>query len=452
LHRACSFPIGFLLLFATGLLEAAPARAQQGVEISEQLAAETSADSDRALEVTLRRRYQRLDGLAEVAVSVEAGIVRLEGQAPDSESAARAVEIARRTEGVAGVDDAIEVVVDPVSRLRATRRQAEERLLDLIARLPLFAVSVLVFVLFALLARTVGRWRAPFRRLGSHPFAQELARQVVVLAIVVLGAVVALDILDATSLVAALLGTAGIFGIAIGFAFRDLAENYIASVLLSLRQPFAPSDHVVIDGNEGLVIRLTSRATILMTLDGNHLRLPNSKVFKATILNYTRNPTRRFGIGVGVGVDVDLVEAQRLGIEVLAATPGVLHDPPPSARIESLGDSNVLLRYFAWVDQREHGFAEVQSAAIRRLKVALDDAGVDMPEPIYRLRLESGAASFAAGEGAPRPAPRKGAPRRADEEPAVEPPSELAHLEEKIDAERAQAQEEDLLDPSGPVE
>src|SRR3546814_6600583 len=66
-----------------------------------------------------------------------------------------------------------------------------------------------------------------------------------------------------------------------------------SDLMLSLRQPFRANDHVVIEGHEGRVVRLTSRATILMTLEGNHLRIPNSTVFKAVILNYTRNPERR---------------------------------------------------------------------------------------------------------------------------------------------------------------
>ncbi len=94
-------------------------------------------------------------------------------------------------------------------------------------------------------------------------------------------ALVALEILDATAIVGALLGTAGVLGVALGFAFKDILENYLAGILMSLRQPFSPRDHVVIDGNEGLVIALNSRATILMTLDGNHLRLPNALVFRS---------------------------------------------------------------------------------------------------------------------------------------------------------------------------
>jgi small-conductance mechanosensitive channel len=356
-------------------------------------------------------------------------------------------------------------VIDPGARLRSTLELGERRLLELLARLPLFALAAFVFLLFVLLARAAGRWRFPYVRLAKNSFAQELARQVAMFAILALGALVALELLEATALVAALLGTAGIAGIAIGFAFRDLAENYISSVLLSLRQPFAPNDHVVIDGNEGLVIRLTSRATILMTLDGNHLRLPNSKVFKATILNYTSNPTRRFAVAVGVGVDVDLGEAQRLGIEVLRAMPGVLAVPPPSARIEALGDSNVTVRFFGWVDQREHDFSQIASLAIRRVKLTLDEAGIDMPEPIYRVKLETierpvaGLLDDARETGAvgASPAAAEGKRTRSHDElaraeTAAEPDEERAHLTERIAEERAATSEQDLLDPKGPVE
>ncbi|HVS62729.1 MAG TPA: mechanosensitive ion channel family protein [Thermoanaerobaculia bacterium] len=451
------------LLVLAGSLSAAllPSLAtgqEEEVELAEELGAETSPQADRAIAEGLRQRFERLSGLQGVTISVEAGIVRLEGEVESTEASERALEIARRTEGVAGVEDAIEVQVDPGARLRATLEQSERRILELVAYLPLFGLSVLVFVLFVLLARAISRWRAPFARFVRNPFAQELARQVVVLVIVALGALVALELLEATSLVAALLGTAGIAGIAIGFAFRDLAENYISSVLLSLRQPFAPNDHVVIDGNEGLVIRLTSRATILMTLDGNHLRLPNSQVFKATILNYSRNPTRRFAIVVGVSVDADLAEAQRLGIAALEEMQGVMADPPPSARVEALGDSNVPIRYFGWVDQRQHDFLQVHSMAIRRLKLALDAGGVEMPEPIYRVKLDGREAPAPTVKpSAPVPAVRSpGAGERVAAPPSPEiapaPRAERAHLAETINAEREATREKDLLDPAAPVE
>lgn len=100
--------------------------------------------------------------------------------------------------------------------------------------------------------------------------------------------------LGATGLLGALIGTAGIIGVGLGFALKSTGENYFASILLSLRQPFDPHDLVKIDDQDGRVVRLSSRATVLLDFDGNHVRIPNSKVFNATIINYTRNPERRF--------------------------------------------------------------------------------------------------------------------------------------------------------------
>src|SRR5690606_6551142 len=96
--------------------------------------------------------------------------------------------------------------------------------------------------------------------------------------------VLALDLVGWTAAAGAVLGSAGVVGLVLGFAFKDIAENYIAGVLLSLRRPFAPGDHVRIDAHEGKIVALTSRATMMMTLDGNELRLPNALVFKAVIM------------------------------------------------------------------------------------------------------------------------------------------------------------------------
>ena len=186
----------------------------------------------------------------------------------------------------------------------------------------------------------------------------------------------ALQILDATALVGAVLGTAGVLGVAIGFAFKDTLENYLAGILMSLRQPFAPRDHVVIGGNEGLVVSMTSRATILMTPDGNHLRLPNALVFRSVMLNYTRNPSRRFELDVGIGVNEDLVLAQQIVVDELSRLDGVISKPPPRAYIAALGDSNVQLRFHGWVDQRTHDFLMVKSEAIRKVKLALEGQGI----------------------------------------------------------------------------
>lgn len=268
---------------------------------------------------------------------------------------------------------------------------AAQRLLQesyaLIAGLPLLVLAVLVTWLGVSAGRWLSRRTLLDRLAGSNPFLRDLARTTVRWLAAAAGVIVALEIMDATALVGAVLGTAGVLGVVLGFAFKDTLENYLAGILMSLRQPFAPRDHVVINGHEGFVVAMTSRATILFTLDGNHLRLPNAMVFRSVTLNYTRNPSRRFQFDIGVGVGEDLLAAQRIGVERMKSVDGVLREPPPRAYITALGDSNVQLRFFGWVDQRSHEFVMVKSEAIRTVKLALESAGMDMPEPIYRVQI-----------------------------------------------------------------
>lgn len=334
----------------------------------------------------------------------------------------------------------------PAFNLAPVFERLREQAYSLLASLPMLVLAIAVVVAAwmlggwlsrrALLAQTVAR---------KSLFLRDLIITTVRWAVLLAGVVVALEILDATALVGAVLGTAGVLGVALGFAFKDILENYLAGILMSLRQPFAPRDHVVIDGNEGLVVALNSRATILMTLDGNHLRLPNAMVFRSVTLNYTRNPTRRFGFDIGIGVNDDLVSAQQIGIAEMLKVAGVTATPPPRALITSLGDSNVQMRFQGWVDQRDHDFLQVKSEAIRRVKLALEDAGMDLPEPIYRVQMyEHGDAPAVAS-----------ARRNRGERAASAPVDTGANVDvlNQIEADREHSRGEgDLLDPSAPRE
>jgi small-conductance mechanosensitive channel len=324
---------------------------------------------------------------------------------------------------------------------------------SLLSMLPLLLLALLVIALGWMLGNWVSR-RTVLERVGSrNPFLRELARTTVRWLISGAGVLVALQILDATALVGAVLGTAGLFGVALGFAFKDTLENYLAGILMSLRQPFAPRDHVVIAGNEGLVISMTSRATILMTLDGNHLRLPNALVFRSVTLNYTRNPSRRFEFDIGVGVNEDLVLAQRLGVAQLERLGGVMKQPPPRAYIAALGDSNVQVRFQGWVDQRTNEFLLVKSEAIRQVKLALERQGMDMPEPIYRVQINRrNGVGLGAGVAASPPAePLPTSATSASAAPEVDTRA-VRDLQNQIDAEQRLPGARELLDPSAPRE
>ena len=217
----------------------------------------------------------------------------------------------------------------------------------------------------------------------------ELLSQTIKVIFVILGLILGLSLIGAEAIIGTLLGGAGVIGIAVGFAVKDTIENYISSLMLSIRQPFRARDQVNINGQEGIVVRLTSRATILMTLDGNQLRIPNSEVFKGTILNYTKNPERRFTFDLGVDANDDPLAAIKVGLDAVNALDFVLNDPKAIAIITQVGDSNIVLEFQVWVNQANTDFLKARSIAIREAKHALENQGFSLPEPIYRLRFNS---------------------------------------------------------------
>ncbi len=331
----------------------------------------------------------------------------------------------------------------PAFNIDIALQRLQDEMYRLLAMLPILGLALLLVWLGWLVGGWVSR-QGVFERVARHnPFLRALLRTTARWVITMVAVLAALQVLDAMALVGAVLGTAGVLGIALGFAFKDTLENYLAGILMSLRQPFSPHDHVVIDGNEGLVISMTSRATILMTLDGNHLRLPNALVFRSVTLNYTRNPSRRFDFDVGIGVSEDLLLAQHIGVAQLLQLDGVMAKPPPRAYIVALGDSSVQLRFHAWVDQRTQEFLLVRSEAIRCVKLALEDQGMDMPEPIYRVHVTDRVQA-----AQPQSAP---APRAALQQAAMDTRANT-DVREQIDGESRTHGEQDLLDPRAPKE
>lgn len=260
------------------------------------------------------------------------------------------------------------------------------KLAGLVARLPLLLAAGLIVALAAWLGGFVSRRLHLLRLRTDNPYMNGLIRSVLRALIVLFGVVIALDLLNATALVSAVLGSAGVVGLVLGFAFKDIAENYIAGILLSIRQPFAPGDHVVIDGNEGKVVALHSRSTTLMTLDGNELRLPNALVFKAIILNYSRNPKRRFDFSISIDPCQSIQVSQGLAIAQIERVEGVLSDPGPSWTVHEFTPAGIVLRFFGWVDQGRSDLGKVRSEAIRRVKAAFARAGIEQPRTTYHVR------------------------------------------------------------------
>lgn len=340
-------------------------------------------------------------------------------------------------------------VLDEASQVTEARLEDAWSLLRNKARsflllLPVLAVALVVVIVFGALAWGIGRWWPTLSVPGvsQNPFLTSMVRRVFQFTLVIVGLIIALELLDATALVGAVVGTAGLAGLALGFAFKDIVENYLAGILLSVRQPFAKNDLVDIAGHMGKVVRLTGRETILMTPDGNHVQIPNATVFREPMLNYTRNPRRRVRIEVGIAASEEPSAALDVGCRVFRAMDGVLSDPPPDGLISGYGNGTTELRFFGWVDQREAEFGRVQSEAFRLIKRALDEAGIATPSPEYRVALSG--ERPAETPGAPPAATPRPAPQDVEAEEQRDVSVDRA-LDEQIEEERRESDQEDLL-------
>ena len=188
------------------------------------------------------------------------------------------------------------------------------------------------------------------RRIFKPENDSKLLRQVVatVIGVIVflIGLHIALRISGLTRLATTLLGGTGLIGLAIEFAFRDIAENFLSSILLSLNHPFRVGDLIEVDGTTGFVRRVTTRATILATFEGNQVQIPNSTIYKGKITNFTASPLRRRDFTVGIGFDDSAQQAQSLIMGVLQDHEAVENEPEPTVLVESLGAATVNLRCF----------------------------------------------------------------------------------------------------------
>ncbi len=443
------------------ILPEAPAAPVEEAVPEQRIDPQVDAASDTRIGERIRGFYGVIDAFSSIEVEVEQGVVTLSGSLASQADIDEAEQLAAQVDGVVTVQNQIERDVSLGENLGALE-SISDKAADFVKFLPLLGTAILVALIVGLIGYGIAGLKGLWRKLMPNAFLAELVASAIRFVFVVGGIVIALDMIGAGALLGAVLGGAGVIGIALGFAMRDTIENYVASLMLSLRQPFRANDHVLIDDLEGRIIRLTSRATVMMTLEGNHLRIPNSSVFKAVITNFTRNPQRRFQFELGIDAEDDPTAARRLGVSVLKDLDFVLDEPAPTARVEQVGDSNIVIRYLAWIDQREADWHKARSRAIHAVKDALENNGFALPEPIYRLRFDSsaplplqGGASITASSGeaaqqdtAPPAKTRKKSVATPHED--VKPDTEIAEM---VDAERAAtASDDDLLDDGRPTE
>jgi small-conductance mechanosensitive channel len=387
------------------------------------------------------------------SVTVQEGIVFLKGTAENDESRQWAGDLARNTEGVVAVVNQIEVALTTVWDFDPTIQVLNDLARGFVRMLPLIVVVVVVIALSWLLARlTVYILR---RRLLGRSLSQ-LLREVMAraggLLVMLAGVYLVLRIAGLTQLALTVVGGTGLIGLVLGIAFRDITENFLASLFLSLQQPFREGDLVEVASVTGYVQRLTSRTTVLMTLDGNQVQVPNSTVFKSTLRNYTSNPNRREDFIVGIGYDDAISFAQEVALKVLAEHPAVLKEPEPLVLVENLGSATVNLRVYFWLNGGQHSWVKVKSSVIRLVKRAFQDAEISLPDEAREVTFPHGVpVRMIEGDGAVAPAdPAQAKPTAEPETVATQAEAGLQSEAEEIkeQARKSWTPGENLLTPS----
>ena len=389
-------------------------------------------------------------------VRVDAGIVFLDGEAPTEKLKAWAGDLARNTQDVVAVVNRLTIPRPSMWDFGPASQGVVKLWRDIIGSLPSIAFGAIVFVLSILAALLTTRTT---RRAVHHRIRIALLRTVVARAVgglvFLLGIYAILRVMGLTQLALTVVGGTGLIGLAVGIAFRDITENFLASIFLSIQRPFEPDDLIEVAGVTGYVQQLNMRTTVLMNLDGNVVQIPNATVYKSNLRNYSTNCNRREVFEIGIGYDDTISEAQELARRILMDHPAVLDDPEPSVLVDSLGASTVNLKLYFWLNGRENSWLKVRSSVIRLVKREFQQHGITMPDAAREIIFPDGVPLVRDGLESRKPTGTPPAPK-PDEAPATKAEgglnSEASVIEKQARQTRKPGDEQNLLKPSADQE
>ncbi len=195
-----------------------------------------------------------------------------------------------------------------------------------------------------------------------------------------------LSILQLDKAVTSILAGAGILGLALAFAFQDIAANFMSGVFISFRRPLHIGDIVKIKDYMGRVEEINLRDTVLRTFQGQMVIIPNKDVFQNPIENYSLLGKRRIDIEVGVSYGDDLEKVKRITLAAVQGIEGISPDDETTFYYREFGDSSINFLLRIWLTSPEQSmYWTVGSEAIMRIKKAYDENDIMIPFPIRTL-------------------------------------------------------------------
>ena len=256
-----------------------------------------------------------------------------------------------------------------------------------LAALPNIGVGLLLFAGFYLVGQVVRRSVRTLNERSRH--RQNLGLVLGRLAqagMMLLGLLVALMVIFPSFKAADLIQLLGIGSVAIGFAFRDILQNFLAGILILLTEPFRIDDQIRFKEFEGTVEDIHTRATTVRTYDGRRVVIPNAELFTNAVVVNTAFERRRLEYDIGIGYGDQIDEAKAVIMAALSGIDGVLAEPEPDVLVVALAPSSVNLRVRWWVTPPRRADAlDLQDRVLTAVKTALTDHGIDLPFPTQQI-------------------------------------------------------------------
>ena len=284
-----------------------------------------------------------------------------------------------------------------VSQAWATIQRLGNSFISMLPRFILAALLAWAFTVVGRLARRLVERGAAQRR--EQRTLQLALGRLVQAAIVVFGLLVAATAAFPTFTMWNLVGTLGVGGVAVGFAFKDIFQNFLAGILLLLTKPFNVGDQIIFKDFEGAVEDIQTRATFLKTYDGRRVVIPNSDLYMNAVTVNTAFPIRRVEHDVRIAIEDDVEQAKRSMMRVMKGVDGVLRDPAADVLVVGIGDSTVSLRARWWAESRVPDALIAQDQVLAGIKSELQAAGIHISGPADSSTIATAAVNATETEG-----------------------------------------------------
>jgi small conductance mechanosensitive channel len=250
--------------------------------------------------------------------------------------------------------------------------------------LPKLVLALVLFLIFMFLARQIRRWLIPrLTRNSDDTLLTGFLGDIGYWIMLILGLSVALGTIGLDGAVTNILAGAGLSAFILGFALKDIGENFLAGILLAFKRPFKIGDLVETQGVHGRIIDLSLRETIIKTLDGKDVYVPNGGILKSPLYNYSVDNFLRLDFSVDLDRREDYKRAIPLIKKALSSTSGVLSDADrtPTVSIAETKSNTLCTKISFWIKsyETETQAPAIKTEAIQNVLTILKENGFSQP-------------------------------------------------------------------------